>query len=96
MYGLYLAGFGFISRVSCILFILFILFPYRLARPLEVQVDPLARLLEVPLHVVLAEAQEGVHADVQPARRLLGGREGRGGGRGATPGEGADPRALPS
>lgn len=38
------------------------------------QVDPLACFLIVLFHILLPKAQERVHADIQAAIRLLGGR----------------------
>lgn len=53
-------------------------YPYRAPGPPEVQVDSLARLVEMPLHVLFPETQECVHADVEATLTLLQGkRQGR-------------------
>lgn len=45
--------------------------PYRAPGPPEVQVDSLARLVEMSLHILFPKAQECVHADVEATLRLL-------------------------
>lgn len=45
--------------------------PYRTPGSPQVQVNPLASLIEVSFHILLPEAQERVHADVQAALGLL-------------------------
>lgn len=45
--------------------------PYRAPGPPEVQVDSLARLVEMFLHILFPKAQECVHADVEATLRLL-------------------------
>lgn len=45
--------------------------PYRAPGPTEVQVDSLARLVEVSFYILFPEAQECVHADVEATLRLL-------------------------
>lgn len=47
--------------------------PYRdqAPGPPEVQVDALARLVEMSLHILLPETQECVHANVEATLRLL-------------------------
>lgn len=44
---------------------------YRAPGPPEVQVDSLARLIEMPLHILFPKAQERVHADVETTLGLL-------------------------
>lgn len=44
---------------------------YRAPGPPEVQVDSLARLVEMSLHILFPKAQECVHADVEATLRLL-------------------------
>lgn len=44
---------------------------YRAPGPPEVQVDSLARLVEMSLHILFSEAQECVHTDVEATLRLL-------------------------
>ena len=44
---------------------------YRAPGPAEVQVDSLARLVEMSLHILFPKTQECVHADVQATLRLL-------------------------
>lgn len=44
---------------------------YRAPGPPEVQVDALARLVEMSLHILFPKAQECVHADVEATLRLL-------------------------
>lgn len=46
-------------------------YPYWVPGPPEVQVDSLARLVEMSLHILFPEAQECVHADVEATLRLL-------------------------
>lgn len=45
--------------------------PYRAPGPPEVQVDALARLVEMSLHILFPETQECVHANVEATLRLL-------------------------
>lgn len=45
--------------------------PYQAPGPPEVQIDSLARLVEMSLHILFPKAQECVHADVQATLRLL-------------------------
>lgn len=45
--------------------------PYRALGPPEVQVDSLARLVEMSLHILFPKAQECVHTDVEAALRFL-------------------------
>ena len=44
---------------------------YRAPSPPEVEVDALASLVKMSLHVLFSKAQECVHADVEATLRLL-------------------------
>jgi len=63
---------------------------YRAPGPPEVQVDALASLVKMSLHILFSKAQECVHADVEATLRLLqDNRQGQKHGRDeAWPGEG--------
>lgn len=45
--------------------------PYRALGPPEMQVDSLARLVEMSLHILFPKAQECVHTDVEATLRFL-------------------------
>lgn len=62
-------------------------YPYRAPGPPEVQVDALARLVEMSLHILFPETQECVHANVEATLRLLQDKKQGGNTGGIKPGQ---------